>query len=220
MTQPAIRAVWSDFGGVLTPPTDVTMTEFCEPIGVPVDTFKAAMKAVGQAHGTDSMGALDIPLLTEEQWTAEMTEVLAEQHGLTVDLSNFADRWFAGRATNQPWIARLRRARQDGLFVGMLSNMVPSWDAHWRRMIPPEGLFDDLVMSFEVGCRKPDPEIFALAAKRAGVAPEECLLVDDLAKNCAGAAAAGWQAVVFTEDTDAAISAVDDLLAAGLAATR
>ena len=47
-----------------------------------------------------------------------------------------------------------------------------------------------------------------LAADRAGVTPEECLLVDDLAANCEGAAAAGWQAVHFT-DTAAAIERLE-----------
>ncbi|MGH8922550.1 MAG: HAD family hydrolase [Actinomycetes bacterium] len=198
-----IRAVWTDFGGVLTPPVSHTLAVFCEPLGIVPATMLAAMRAVGNSYGTDMMGPLDIPLLTEEQWARRVEQVLRSDHGVTVDLSNFADRWFTDRETNLTWLDTLRRLRAEDVFVGMLSNMVPSWDRHWRQMVPPQGLFDDVVLSFEVGHRKPDPGIFELAAKRAGLAPERCVLVDDLDKNCAGARALGWQAIHFTSTAEA-----------------
>jgi putative hydrolase of the HAD superfamily len=45
--------------------------------------------------------------------------------------------------------------------------------------------------------------MFALAAARAGVRPAECVLVDDLEANCAGAIAAGWRAIRFEDDEQA-----------------
>ena len=77
----------------------------------------------------------------------------------------------------------------------------------------PEDLFDEVVLSFSAGARKPGREIYELAALRAGVPPGGCLLVDDTAKNCAGAVAAGWQAVHFT-DAEQAGAELDRLLAA------
>ena len=38
---------------------------------------------------------------------------------------------------------------------------------------------------------KPQPEIYRLGAERAGLAPEECVFVDDLRENCEGAEAVG-----------------------------
>jgi FMN phosphatase YigB (HAD superfamily) len=43
---------------------------------------------------------------------------------------------------------------------------------------------------------KPEPEIFLLGAERLGVAPEECVFVDDLRENCAGAEAVGMTAIL------------------------
>lgn len=60
-------------------------------------------------------------------------------------------------------------------------------------------LFDDVVVSGEVGLAKPDPEIFALVARRAGRAPSECVFVDDSPANVAGAADAGMDAILFTD---------------------
>jgi putative hydrolase of the HAD superfamily len=206
-----VRAVWTDYGGVLTPPIDHTMSIFCKRVGVPPEAFLAAMRSIGDAYGTDPMAPLDTPLMTEDEWCGEMENILRRDHGMTVDLSDFAAKWFTDRETNERWLARLRRLKADGAFVGLLSNMVPSWDEHWRRLVPPDGLFDAVILSFRVGYRKPDKDIFDLAADRARAAPAQCVMVDDLAANCEGAEKAGWQAIHFT-DTDAAIARLERLL--------
>jgi epoxide hydrolase-like predicted phosphatase len=56
-------------------------------------------------------------------------------------------------------------------------------------------LFDTAVISAEVHRHKPQPEIYRLAAERLGVAPEECIFVDDLRENCEGAEAVGMTAI-------------------------
>jgi putative hydrolase of the HAD superfamily len=98
---------------------------------------------------------------------------------------------------NEEWLTFLKGLRAEGVFVGLLSNMVPAWDEHWRRMVPPQDVFDHVVLSFEAGCRKPMPEIFRLAEKACGIPASASVLVDDVAGNCAGARAAGWHAVEF-----------------------
>ena len=202
-----VRAVWTDFGGVLTPPIGHTMMTFCRKHGLdPVAVGKAAF-AVTARYGTDDvMLPLDTPLITEREWLRQV----ADEMGLAEAPDTMADSWFDGRETNRAWLDRLVALRASGVFVGLLSNMVPAWDAHWRRMIDP-GHFDDIVLSFEVGVRKPSQEIFALALRRSGTQPGETVFVDDLAGNCEGARKAGWTAVHFT-DTAAAIAELDALL--------
>lgn len=208
-----ITAVWTDFGGVLTPPIGHTMAKFCAKKNLDQDALFSAIIKVTQSFGTDDyMEPIDTPLVTEQEWLRQIGDILVAEHGIQgVYPATLADDWFDGRETNLAWVAQLRRLRDRGLFVGMLSNMVPTWDAHWRRMVDAGELFDDLVLSFEVGLRKPAREIFELAAKRAGVPPEQCLLIDDIPKNCEGARAASWQAIHFT-DNDAAIAELDRLL--------
>ncbi|WP_255305988.1 HAD-IA family hydrolase [Streptomyces sp. Wb2n-11] len=208
-------AVWTDFGGVLTPSIAHTMGTFCAGQGLDPAVLQQALGKVTARYGTtDIMEPIDTPLVSEEEWLGQVSDVLAADHGVHgVRLTTLADAWFDGRETNLAWVAELRKARERGAFVGMLSNMVPTWDAHWRRMVDPDELFDDVLLSFEVGHRKPSPGMFALAAERAGVPAERCVLVDDLAHNCAGAEAAGWTAVHFTE-TAAAAERLDELLSA------
>lgn len=47
-----------------------------------------------------------------------------------------------------------------------------------------------------MGLHKPDPEIFRLGAERAGLAPADCVFVDDLKENCAGAEAVGMTPIL------------------------
>jgi putative hydrolase of the HAD superfamily len=215
MTTPDL-AIWTDFGGVVTAPVDATFRAFSDRVGVPLYALKEAMRLVGEAHGTDSMGVLDIPLLDETAWAHEIELELERTFGVVADLENFGDRWFEGRPANHAWLARLEDFRARGLFVGLLSNLPPSWERH-RRYMADDSRFDAMVCSYAVGCRKPEPAIFHLAAERAGRAPADCVLVDDLEKNCAGAREAGWHAVHF-RDADQAAQEIEALLRAPAAA--
>jgi len=204
-------AIWTDFGGVLTPPVAESVAGFCRDTRLQPAVFQEAMRAVARRHGvSDPMAPLDTPLIDQVTWEQQMAAAVKARTGDIVDLSDFPRRWFADRPVNDTWIAQLRAWRRDGRFIGLLSNMPPAWDAHWRRMVAPDGLFDDVVLSFQVACRKPEPAMFALAARRAGLDPAQCVLVDDLPANCAGAVAAGWRSVCFT-DARSASAAIADL---------
>ena len=72
----------------------------------------------------------------------------------------------------------------------------------WAAFRPTARIFDhfrDIVVSGEEKLVKPDPAIFALAAKRFGHAPAAMLFIDDNAANVAGARECGWQAHKFVD---------------------
>ena len=207
-----VKAVWTDFGGVLTPPLSVTFNAFCTKTGLDPAPLMAATMKVTARYGTDDiMLPLDTPLVSEDEWLAQVRAVLREEHGVDADIDNFAAAWFGDRPANQGWLDRLRELRDSGLFVGLISNMPPAWDQHWRRMVDPAGLFDEVLLSFEVGFRKPDRRMFDLAVQRTGIAAEHSVFVDDLARNCDGATQAGWRAIHFT-DTESAVERLAALL--------
>jgi HAD superfamily hydrolase (TIGR01509 family) len=79
--------------------------------------------------------------------------------------------------------------------VGLLSNAGPGL----RELIEPlAGCFDDIVISAEVGFRKPEPEIFELALNRLDARPAETLFVDDFAHNVQAARELGIRGHRFT----------------------
>lgn len=66
-----------------------------------------------------------------------------------------------------------------------------------------EDAFDEIVLSFEVGLRKPDPAIYRFALDRLGVAPERSVFVDDQPAYCDGAAALGIATFLIDRSGDA-----------------
>jgi len=60
------------------------------------------------------------------------------------------------------------------------------------------GHFREIVLSHEVRSVKPEPAIYQLAARRAGVPPEKIFFCDDIPAHVEAAQLAGWQAEVFT----------------------
>ncbi|GAB4409855.1 MAG: hypothetical protein Kow00123_23320 [Anaerolineales bacterium] len=108
-------------------------------------------------------------------------------------------------------VVRLAVALRRRYKVGLLSNATISL----RSLLSELGLldlFDFVVISAEVGLRKPDPEIFRLTAIIAEVDIGECLLVDDKERNTRAAEAAGMQAIRFRS----AAQLQRELLARGL----
>ena len=85
--------------------------------------------------------------------------------------------------------------------LGLFSNtneMHWRWFADGRYALIPD-VFEQRVLSHEVGAIKPDAAIFQAAIQRAGVAPEEIFFMDDMPGHVAGARALGIDAVQFTD---------------------
>ena len=98
-----------------------------------------------------------------------------------------------------------RRARAAGRPTALVSDAdtVPEAVA---------ALFDVLVLGEAVGARKPDPEVYRRTAALLGLEPQDCVVVDDLARNVSGARTAGAIAVLHN-DPDTTVAEVEILLA-------
>ena len=52
--------------------------------------------------------------------------------------------------------------------MALLTNNVREWEPRWRAMLPVDEIFETVVDSAFVGCRKPDPEIYGITLERIG----------------------------------------------------
>jgi epoxide hydrolase-like predicted phosphatase len=116
---------------------------------------------------------------------------------------------------SSPMVAVVLAARARGIRTALLSN---SWGLDYDRTGWAE-LFDAVVISGEVGLRKPEPAIYRLAAERLGVAPEGCVFVDDLAPNVRGAAAVGMVGVHYVDHVRA-VGELEELFGVPLMAPK
>jgi len=62
--------------------------------------------------------------------------------------------------------------------------------------------FDHLVLSHEIGVRKPDAGFFEHCGRVAGAEPGQCVFIDDLPANIAGAQACGWHGILYRSFDD------------------
>jgi putative hydrolase of the HAD superfamily len=86
--------------------------------------------------------------------------------------------------------------RASGITTVLVSNSLGRATYDWCDL---DELFDHVVVSGEVGIRKPSRRIFRIAAERAGVAPERCVMVDDLEQNLVGARRVGMQTILHRD---------------------
>jgi putative hydrolase of the HAD superfamily len=89
--------------------------------------------------------------------------------------------------------------------VWLLSNTNDLHYRQFRRQFASTlDLFDGLIVSHEVGVRKPDARIYAYCQQRAGRPAAEMLFIDDLPSNIDAARACGWQGLVYRRGEDLA----------------
>jgi putative hydrolase of the HAD superfamily len=111
-----------------------------------------------------------------------------------------------------PMVHRVRRLKDEGYRLGILTNNVKEFAPYWRATIPCE-LFDVIVDSCEEGIRKPDPEIYLRTAQRLGVDPAACVFLDDGPANVEAAVGVGMRGVLVGADITVAIAELDAVLA-------
>ena len=127
---------------------------------------------------------------------AELSARYPEQAAL---ISAYWDRWLEMLGGTVPGVSELVTELSDaGRELYAISNFNGEvWPATLAAY-PVLRRFKDVVISSFAGVCKPDARIFELALRRFGVAPEDCLFIDDVTANVAGAEAAGIAAVRFT----------------------
>lgn len=207
------KALVVDYGGVLTTPLQQAMAAFADELEIELqDLVRVALGAY--AGGEDSLVTdFETGRITEDEFTTRFAARLAEVSGRPVESTDLVRRVFAGVELEEPMLAAVRQARAHGFKTALLSN---SWGTSLYPIELFAELFDAVVISGEVGLRKPDPEIFRLAADKLGVEPADCVFVDDHPGHLKAAAELGMTTVLH-RDPQSTIADLERLLDARLA---
>ena len=185
----SIKAIFFDFGGV------IARTEFQAPrqhlaerLGMEYeDLVRIVFESETARQAT--VGKID----EEVHWAATLKALKLPADGREALTSEF----FGGDVIDRELIAYLRGLRLQ-YKVGLISN---AWSG-LRNYITSQGFadaFDAMVISAEVGLKKPDAPIYHLALEKLGVAPAEAVFLDDFIENVEGARAVGMQAIHFQQ---------------------
>jgi putative hydrolase of the HAD superfamily len=211
MAEAGIRAVISDFGGVLTTPLVQSFMAFQDQTGISTESLGHAMQAIAEADGENPLFELERGEITEAAFLERLGDGLEPLLGHRPELHRFKEIYFEALNPNPPMIDLMRELREGGYRMAMLTNNVREWEPLWRPMLPVDEIFETVVDSAFVGCRKPESQIYGITLDRIAMPAEACLFVDDVEVNCEGARRAGMTAVHF-QDNGQAISEIQAAL--------
>jgi putative hydrolase of the HAD superfamily len=209
----AVRAIISDFGGVLTTPLSAVFAGFQEKVGIPPEALRDAITAITARDGAHPLFELECGRMTEVDFMRGLEEQMSADLGHDVSMQAFTDHYWAVLEHNDAMIAFLREARDAGYRLALLTNNVVEWEPRWRPNWPIDELFEFVVDSGFVGIRKPDHRIYEMTLERLGLPAGDCVFIDDLEPNIVAAREVGMHPVHFL-DTDQAIADVRAAMAA------
>lgn len=208
------RGLVIDFGGVLTTSIGEAFRTFCEREGIEHERLKAILRS-SYAVGTDPdamVALLETGRLERAQFERRLAEALSEGLPSPLDHTGLLARMLGSIRFDVPMVEAVHAAHRAGVRTAMLSN---SWGVEGYPRQVLDQLFDEVVISGEVGLRKPDPEVFRLAARRLRLPSGECVFVDDVRGNVEAAEAVGMRGVVH-EEAGRTILQLEALLGVGL----
>ncbi|MBA3866543.1 MAG: HAD family phosphatase [Solirubrobacterales bacterium] len=207
-----IEAIVSDFGGVLTTPLLPTFLKMQDEIGVATGDFGKALKHAEDTHGVNPLFAMERGEISEAEFLDQLGDGLEPLVGHRPHLHRFRELFIGDLDVNPPMIQLMRELKDEGLRMAMLTNNVREWEPTWRGMLPVDEIFETVIDSAFVGCRKPEVRIYEITVERFGLPAEAWVLVDDILVNCEGAREFGMSAVHF-QDNEQAIAELRGLLA-------
>jgi putative hydrolase of the HAD superfamily len=129
----------------------------------------------------------------------EFCDIFCQTAGVTLDLNSLLQATSDIFSLNIPVIPIVARLSAAGYPLGILSNTCRS---HWnwvrqKKYGMVSNLFENTVLSFQLGSMKPDAPIYLEAIRRTELAPEEIFFVDDRPENVEGARRLGIDAVLY-----------------------
>ncbi len=185
------QALILDFGGVLTTDFWEALRGFCRRAGLPDDALVQLVTA--DPDGRRMLVDLERGAIRQAEFEAYMAQRLGvPSDGLLVQMAG-------DLRPDQLMLDAVARLRASGVRVAILSN---SWGSDSFDPYAPWALSsraDVVVISDQVGMRKPDPAIFDLVVDELGVSAEECVFVDDVAAYLRPARERGMTVVHHTD---------------------
>jgi len=199
------RAVLWDFGGVILSSPFEAFNRYEAEIGLPKDFIRSLNARNADTNAWAKMERSEVSL----EGFVQLFEAEANQLGQKVDGWRIL-RSISGDIRPQ-MVEALRRCKTTFRVACITNNMKHGEGPGMARSADKAQavaeimtLFEHVVESSKLGLRKPDPRIYRHTCELLGVAPEECVYLDDLGINLKPARAMGMR-TIKVGDPDAAI---------------
>jgi putative hydrolase of the HAD superfamily len=186
-------AVLIDFGGVITSSVLRAFEEFGELLGAPPGLVLELLR-----HDTAARKLLvehECGRIDADTFDRGFADRLCA-HGVEVQADRLSARMQAGLRRDDDTVRLIEELRGAGVPIALVSN---AFGRDCYAGFDLDALADVVVISSEVGVRKPSRKIYAIACERLGIDPGQAVMVDDLQQNLDGAARLGIAGVLHTD---------------------
>ena len=189
-----------DWGGVLTNGLDHMLTNWTGQENIDLDVYYKVFNEwlgpeVEKELRINPIHALEKGEMSVPDFEVELAHALLTLGNIKVNPTGLLDRMFQFFEHATDMNGLVHRARKKGIKTALLSN---SWGNNYPRH-GWDDMFDEVIISGEVGMRKPDAEIYHHTLELLKVKPNESVFVDDLAHNIKGAAELGMIGVLHVD---------------------
>lgn len=190
----------TDWGGVMTNPIGESVNAWLQADGISRESYIAVMRqwvhdAYTDGRDDNPVHALERGECSNAEFELALASRLVLEDGGPVAGPGLLTRMFAGSRIDEAMLALFRKLHSDGVPTGLLSN---SWGGDYPHEIFPD-MFDAVVISSQVGMRKPEPCIFLHTAELLGLRPQQCIFIDDIKANIAAAEQIGFTGVLHSD---------------------
>ena len=203
-----IRAVLWDFGGVILSSPFEAFNRYEAANGLPLDFIRSVNATNPDTNAWALLERSDVSPIEFDALFAQESEALGNRVPGADVLGLLSGE------IRPEMVTALDRVIRAGYRTACLTNNVVGGE---QRMDVGDVMvmFDHIVESSKVGCRKPEPRFYEIACGLVGVEPAECVFLDDLGINLKPAAAMGMTTIKVT-GADQAIGDLETALGISL----
>jgi epoxide hydrolase-like predicted phosphatase len=202
-----IKAIIFDLGGVLM--TDVPLIQIAEELAKKSPLSKDEIHA--HLYPTEHWTFLTLGKITEDEYWDNFLKVSKISEKLEVRSEKLKKEFkkkvrsslyplkHASKIVNLLKNHSFDYAQDLRYKLAILSNHAKEWSEYMKRKFDLFKSFDQIIFSYDIGLRKPDPKIYKVALERLQCDAGECVFIDDKKRNTDAAEKLGMKGIVFEE---------------------
>jgi HAD superfamily hydrolase (TIGR01509 family) len=182
-----ISTIAFDYAGVLEIAERNIVDEIIEYMNITLEKWNSVYHTLNYLCNVEGKTWGEVAILTVEKLGGTQEQVVKIQEIMRLNALS--------KKVNLGLIEIIKKLKPN-YTIALISNYPP----HLREKLVKQNLielFDEIIISGEVGFQKPQPEIFLLLCERLKITPQELVFIDDSKKSLEGASDIGYTPILY-----------------------